>query len=185
MHDTLPASISSCCCIVTAALLRCLGCQAMDWVPVVQGSSKSWTKEFTIHLRSLLQANVNGRAPGSGFFLGIVLCPKKENCTSSANAVIQFPVQLYYRITASEWIFYNEHEQRAVCSCLPQRWPGLWCKKQHRVAGRQGSKGGDNSGSAAVSDSGLNTAWYFVVCRWILYSFSSLHLAYCMSGTQG
>lgn len=37
MDDTLPASVSSCC-IVTAALLGCLVCQAMDWVPVVQGS---------------------------------------------------------------------------------------------------------------------------------------------------
>lgn len=124
--EVLPASICNHCCIVIAALLGCLGCWAMDWVPVVRGSGEPRTKEFTIHLHSLLHANVNGRAPRTGFFLGMVLCLKKENCTSSANAVIQFPVQLYYRcITASERMFYNEHEQRAACSCLLQKWAGL------------------------------------------------------------
>lgn len=142
MDDALPASVCSCCSIVIAPLLGCWECWAMDWDPVVQGSSKSWTKDLTVHLRTLLHANMNGHAPRTWVFLSVVLCPKKENCTSSDNAVIQFPAQLYYRcITASEQIFFNEHEQRAVCSCLPQRWPGLWFKKQHRVAGRQGSKG--------------------------------------------
>jgi len=92
MDDTLPASISSSCCIVMAALLGCVGCRAMDWVPVVQGSSKPRKKELIIHLGSILHANVSGHTPGTGCSLGMVLCPKKENCTSSANAVIPFPV---------------------------------------------------------------------------------------------
>lgn len=120
MNFTWPASISSYCCIVTAALLGCLGCWAMDWLPVVQNSGKLQTKELAIHLCSLLHANVNGHPPGTGFFLGTVLCPKKENCTSSANSVIQFPAQLDYPcVTAAEGIFYNSHQQRTVCSCLP------------------------------------------------------------------
>lgn len=142
MNFSRPASISSYCCIVTAAPWGCLGYWAMVWLPVVQNSGKLQTKELTIHLWSLLHANVNGHAPGTGFFLGTVLCPKNENCTSSANSVIQFPAQLDYScVTASERIFYNSHQQRTVCPCLQWRQPGQWFKKQHRISGRQSGKG--------------------------------------------
>lgn len=77
MNFTWPTSISSYCCIVTAALSGCLGCRAMDWLPVVQSSGKLQAKELEIHLCSLLHANVNGHAPGTGFFLWHSAVPKE------------------------------------------------------------------------------------------------------------
>lgn len=43
--------------------------RVMDWGPIVQGITKTWTKELTIHLCRLLLRDVNGHSPGAGFSL--------------------------------------------------------------------------------------------------------------------
>lgn len=58
--------------------------RVMDWGPIVQGITKTWTKELTIHLCRLLLRDVNGHSPGAGFSLA--WCSAQEGTT--------LPVQL-------------------------------------------------------------------------------------------